>query len=407
MAHITHRQLFFDHLAQTSHFPLAIEIEKAEGCFMYGPAGERYYDLISGIGVSNVGHRHPEVVKAIKDQADRYLHLMVYGEYVQAPQVLLAEALTGSLDLSVETPSPFGNINRVYFTNSGTEAVEGAMKLAKRFTGRFEFVSCVNAYHGASQGALSLAGQPFFKENFRPLLPGTARIRHGVMDDLEKITSRTAALIIEPVGGESGVRVPDKSYLKAVRERCTQTGTLLILDEVQTGFGRTGTFWAFEDYGIYPDILLSAKGMGGGMPIGAFMASETVMSALMENPVLGHITTFGGHPVSSASALATYTVIQREKLYQDAGRKGRLIRDLLEGHPMVKEVRGKGLMLAAEFDSFGTLKKVIDACIDNGVITDWFLFCDNSMRIAPPLIISDDQISEAGRIILGVLDQLG
>ncbi len=405
MTHITHRQLFFDHIAQTSHFPLALEIERADGCFMYEPSGKRYYDLISGIGVSNVGHRHPRVVEAIKEQADRYLHLMVYGEYVQAPQALLAASLAESLDLPTKTVAPFGRIDRVYFTNSGTEAVEGAMKLAKRFTGRFGFVSCFNAYHGASQGALSLAGQPFFQQNFRPLLPGTKRIRYGVADDLDQITTDTAAFIVEPVGGESGVRIPDLSYIRAVRRRCTETGTLLILDEVQTGFGRTGTFWAFEDYGIYPDILVCAKGMGGGMPIGAFMASEHVMSVLMENPVLGHITTFGGHPVSCAASLATFRVIREERLYASAGRKGEMIKAALSGHPLVREVRGKGLMLAAEFESFDLLKAIIDACIEEGVVTDWFLFCDNSMRIAPPLIISEEQIREVCGIILKVLDR--
>lgn len=406
MPHITLRQLFFDHLAQTSRFPLALEIERAEGCILYGTEGRQYYDLISGIGVSNVGHRHPEVTQAIKDQADRYLHLMVYGEYVQAPQVLLAAALTESLRQEQPDASPFGLIDRVYFTNSGTEAVEGAMKIAKRFTGRFEFVSCVDAYHGATQGALSLAGQSFFQDNFRPLLPGTRRIRYAVAEDLASITTQTAAFVVEVVGGESGVRVPEKSYLEAVRQRCSETGTLLILDEVQTGFGRTGTFWAFEDYGIYPDILVSAKGMGGGMPIGAFMASQAVMSCLTDNPVLGHITTFGGHPVSCAASLATYRVIQDQSLHQDAERKGQLFKGRLGAHPLVREVRGKGLMLAAQFDSFAQLEKIIAGCIDEGVIVDWFLFCDNAMRIAPPLTISDQQITEVCDTILRVLDRV-
>lgn len=406
MSIITHRQLFFENLAQTSKFPLALEIAQAEGCFMYDTDGKRYYDLISGIGVSNVGHRHPEVVQAIKDQVDRYLHLMVYGEYVQAPQVLLAKALTDSLDLTMEVPSPFGKIDRIYFTNSGTEAIEGAMKLAKRFTGKFEFISCVNAYHGASQGALSLTGQSYFQEKFRPLIPGTRRIRYGFMDDLSWVTHQTAAVMIEVVSGEAGVRVGDIAYFKALRQRCTETGTLLILDEVQTGFGRTGTFWAFERIGIYPDILISAKGMGGGMPIGAFMASETLMSSLMENPILGHITTFGGHPVSCAASLATLQVIQRDQLHGQAEAKGNLFKSLLGAHPLVKEVRGKGLMLAVELESFELLKKVIDGCLEKGVVIDWFLFCDNSMRIAPPLIISEEQIREASRIILEVMDQV-
>lgn len=405
MKHITHRQLFFDHIAQTSRFPLALEIDRAEGCLMYEPSGKRYYDLISGIGVSNVGHRHPRVVEAIKEQADRYLHLMVYGEYVQAPQALLAASLAGSLDLPAWETAPFGKIDRVYFTNSGTEAIEGAMKLAKRFTGRFGFVSCFDAYHGASQGALSLAGQPFFQQNFRPLLPGMKRIRYGVAEDLEQITTDTAAFVLEPVGGESGVRIPGLSYMQAVRKRCTETGTLLILDEVQTGFGRTGTFWAFKDYGIYPDILVCAKGMGGGMPIGAFMAPGNIMSVLTDNPVLGHITTFGGHPVSCAASLATFRVIQEERLYASARRKGEMIKAALSDHSLVREVRGKGLMIAAEFESFSLLKPIIDACIEEGVVTDWFLFCDNSMRIAPPLIISEKQVEEVCTIISGVLDK--
>jgi acetylornithine/succinyldiaminopimelate/putrescine aminotransferase len=407
MNHITLRQLFFSHLAQTSRFPLALDIEKAEGCYMCGPDGKSYFDLISGIGVSNVGHRHPEVVQAIKTQVDQYLHLMVYGEYVQAPQVLLAQALVQSLAIDAPLASPFGQISRVYFTNSGTEAVEGAMKLAKRVTGRFEFVSCYNAYHGASQGALSLAGQAFFQENFRPLLPGVTRIQHGNLEDLNRITNRTAAFVVEVVAGESGIHVAQKSYLEAVRRRCTETGTLLILDEVQTGFGRTGSFWAFEAYGIYPDVLVSAKGMGGGMPIGAFMASETVMSSLMENPILGHITTFGGHPVSCAAALATYQIIQRESLASAAKAKGDLFKSLLSGHPLVKEVRGRGLMIALQFESFDQLQKIINACIEEGVIVDWFLFCDDAMRIAPPLTITSDQIKEVCDIILRVLDRVG
>ena len=297
--HISHRQHFFDHIAQTSDFPLALEIEKAEGVYMYGTDGKRYLDLISGIGVSNVGHRHPEVLAALHEQLDKHMHLLVYGEFVQSTQVQLAKALTDTLNFDSENSSPFGKIDNVYFTNSGTEAVEGAMKLAKRFTGRAEFISCYNAYHGSTQGALSLSGSESFKQNFRPLLPGIRNIEHGKIEDLEFITSKTAAVIIEIIGGESGVRVPTLEYVKALRERCTEVGALLILDEVQTGFGRTGSFWAFEQYAIYPDVLLSAKGMGGGMPIGAFMASQEVMSVFKNNPVLGHITTFGGHPVSS------------------------------------------------------------------------------------------------------------
>jgi len=400
--HISHRQHFFDHVAQTSDYPLALEIERAEGVYMYGTEGKQYLDLISGIGVSNVGHRHPAVLSAIHQQLDKHMHLLVYGEFVQSTQVQLAKGLVDTLSIDAEIPSPFGKIDNVYFTNSGTEAVEGAMKLAKRYTGRAEFISCFNAYHGATQGALSLSGAEHFKRSFRPLLPEIRNITHGNMEDLQQISSRTAAVIIEVIGGESGVRVPSLDYFRALREKCTQVGAMLILDEVQTGFGRTGSFWAFEQYNIYPDILLSAKGMGGGMPIGAFMASQKVMSVFKNNPVLGHITTFGGHPVSSASAHAALKVTVSENLAERAIAKGELFKSLLI-HPKIREVRGRGLMLAAEMDSFEILKQTIDACIEKGVITDWFLFCDNSMRLAPPLIITEEQIREGCAIILEVL----
>jgi acetylornithine/succinyldiaminopimelate/putrescine aminotransferase len=401
--HISHRQLFFNHLAQTSDFPLALEIERAEGVFMYAPDGTRYFDLISGIAVSNVGHRHPEVLAAVHAQLEKYLHLMVYGEYVQSPQVQLAQALVQTVQKPYSSPSPFGTIDSVYFTNSGTEAVEGAMKLAKRYTGRYEFISCFNAYHGATQGALSISGAEFFKQNFRPLLPGIQQIQHGYLPDLEKITCRTAAVIIEVIGGESGVRITAPGYFQTLRQRCTEVGALLIFDEIQTGFGRTGTFWAFEGVEVYPDVLLSAKGMGGGMPIGAFMASSQLMEVFRNNPILGHITTFGGHPVSCAASLATLQVIRSQNLAEQTNAKGDLIKSLLV-HPRIKEVRGKGLMLAAEMESFDVLKPVIDAAIQHGVITDWFLFCDNSMRIAPPLVITESEIREAVGIILEVLN---
>ncbi|MCF2443857.1 aspartate aminotransferase family protein [Dyadobacter sp. CY345] len=400
--HISHRQHFFDHLAQTSDYPLALEIERAEGVYMYDTDGKQYLDLISGIGVSNVGHRHPEVLAALHKQLDKHMHLLVYGEFVQSTQVQLAKALVDTLDIESGTPSPFGKTDNVYFTNSGTEAVEGAMKLAKRFTGRAEFISCFNAYHGATQGALSLSGAEHFKRGFRPLLPEIKNIIHGNLDDLQHITSKTAAVVIEIIGGESGVRVPSLEYVKALRERCTQVGALLIIDEIQTGFGRTGSFWAFEQYNIYPDILLSAKGMGGGMPIGAFMASQQIMSVFKNNPILGHITTFGGHPVSSAASLAALQVTLKDNLAENAIAKGELFKSLLV-HPKIKEVRGRGLMLAAEMESFEALKQTIDRCIENGVITDWFLFCDNSMRLAPPLIITDEQIREGCAVILEVL----
>ncbi len=402
MQSVTHRQLFFQHVAQTSDFPLALEIDRAEGVYLYSTTGQQYMDLISGIGVSNVGHRHPAVVKAIQDQLDKYLHLMVYGEYVQTPQTSLAHALADTL---APYESPHGPLSNVYFTNSGTEAIEGAMKLAKRFTGRTEIISCFNAYHGATQGALSLSGDENFKRNYRPLLPGIRHMEFGNLDHVERISCRTAAVVIEVISAESGIRVPNPAYLQAVRQRCTEVGALLIFDEIQTGFGRTGTFWAFEDFGpVVPDVLVCAKGMGGGMPIGAFISSPDVMSVFKNNPILGHITTFGGHPVSCAASLATLNVIRDEQLYAQAETKGQLFRALLSGCSAIRQIRGKGLMLAAEFDSFEVLKPVIDRAILSGVITDWFLFCNNSMRIAPPLIISEEQIREACAVILGAID---
>jgi len=393
---ISMRQLFLQHQAQTSDFPLMIEVEKAEGVYMYGREGDRYLDLISGIGVSNVGHRHPRVVQAIHDQLDKYMHLMVYGEFVQAPQAQLAQALCSTLP---------PRLNNVYIVNSGTEAVEGALKLAKRYTGRTELISCHNAYHGSTQGALSVSGSENFKNAFRPLLPDVRVIQHNSITDLESITERTAAVIIETVQGEAGVRVPDQDYLQQLRMHCTEVGALLILDEIQTGFGRTGTFWAFEQFSIEPDILLCAKGMGGGMPIGAFIAPQEIMAVFKNDPILGHLTTFGGHPVSCAASLATLKVIKDENLLEGVAYKAALFRQLLV-HPRIKSLRNAGLLMAAEFESFEVLKAVIDRAILNGVLTDWFLFCDNSMRIAPPLTISEEQIREACAVILHSIDEV-
>jgi acetylornithine/succinyldiaminopimelate/putrescine aminotransferase len=394
---LTNRQLFQKYTALTSDAPLALEIVSAEHIFLKDSSGKSYIDLISGIAVSNVGHRNPAVIQAIKNQVDAYMHLMVYGEYIQSPQVLLAEALVKSTNSLA--------LNQVYFTNSGTEAVEGAMKLAKRYTSRTEFISCINAYHGATQGALSLAGDENFKNSFRPLLPDTRQIRHGALNDLSFITHKTAAIVIEIVGGEAGVRCASKSYFKALRDRCTQTGCLLIIDEIQTGFGRTGTFWAYQAMGIQPDILLTAKGMGGGMPIGAFMANESIMRTLSFEPVLGHITTFGGHPVSCAASLATIKYIQEANLLESVDAKSNLFKELLI-HPIIQEVRGVGLMIAVEMKDFKTVKSVIDTCIANGLITDWFLFCDNALRIAPPLVITQEEIKMACNILLQAMDKV-
>lgn len=391
---MNNRQLFLSHLAQTTDFPLMIEIEKAEGIYMYGPEGKEYMDLISGIGVSNVGHRHPKVLEAIQNQLDKYLHLMVYGEYVQSPQVQLAKALCETL------PS---HLDNVYFVNSGSEAVEGALKLAKRYTNRREIISCVNAYHGSSHGSLSVGGNEIFKRAYRPLLPGIKNVVYGSFQQLDEITENTAAFIVETVQGEAGIMVACSDYFQALRKKCNQTGTLLILDEIQAGFGRTGKFWAFEHFGIVPDILVCAKGMGGGMPIGAFIANKDVMGAFKNNPLLGHITTFGGHPVSAAASLATIKVIQEEKLLEQVETKANLFKKLLV-HPKIRSIRNKGLMMAVEFESFEVLKPIIDRAIENGVITDWFLFCDDAMRIAPPLIISEKEIEKACGVILEAIE---
>lgn len=391
---ISQRQLFLDHLAQTTDFPLMLEIEKAEGIYMYGPNNKKYIDLISGIGVSNIGHRHPDVIQAIHDQTARYLHLMVYGEYVQTPQTALAEALSKTL------PQP---LTSTYLVNSGSEAVEGATKLAKRYTGRAEIISCYNAYHGSSHGALSLCGNESFKRAYRPLLPGIKHFRFGEIEDLSLISNRTAAVIIETVQGEAGIRVASKEYFQALRQACDKTGTLLILDEIQSGFGRTGKFWAFEHYDIVPDIVVSAKGMGGGMPIGAFISSKAIMDSLKNNPILGHITTFGGHPVSAAASLATLNVLRNSSYIQEVEGKAALFKKLL-AHPKIKGIRNKGLMMAVAFESFPVLKSVIDKAIELGVVSDWFLYCDDAMRIAPPLTISEDEIRQACEIILQACD---
>lgn len=397
MIMLSPRQLFLNHIAQTSDFPLMLEIERAEGVYMYREDGAAYMDLISGIGVSNVGHRHPEVVRAVKEQIDRYMHLMVYGEFVQAPQVRLAEALTQTL------PDP---LDACYFVNSGSEAVEGALKLAKRYTGRPKIISCFDAYHGSSQGALSVCGSEGFKRAYRPLLPGVSHIHFNRSEDLTLIDEQTAAVLVETVQGEAGVRLADADYFQALRQRCDQVGALLILDEIQCGFGRTGTFWAFEPYGIVPDIIVAAKGMGGGMPIGAFIASQKILSVLKDNPILGHITTFGGHPVSAAASLATLKIIQEEQLLAQVAAKAEIIKDQLK-HPAIRAIRHRGLMMAVEFESFEVLKPIIDRAIELGVLTDWFLYCNDSMRIAPPLTIREAELEEACSIIRQAIDEAG
>jgi len=387
---LTQRQLFLQHNAQTTLEPLLLEFVKASGMYLYDTEGKKYMDLIAGIGVSNVGHCHPAVVNAVKEQAEKYMHIMVYGEFVQSPQVDFAKALADVLPEKLDC---------TYFVNSGTEAVEGAMKLAKRYTHRAEIISCNNSYHGSTQGALSLMGNETFKQAYRPLLPNIKFINYGNPADLELITKKTAAVFVETIQGEAGIRVADMAWFKALRAKCDETGTLLVLDEIQCGFGRTGKLFGFEHFDIVPDILLLAKGIGGGMPIGAFISSREVMLSLATNPILGHITTFGGHPVSCAAGLATLRTLLNEDIIRKVTEKGLLFKSLLV-HPAIKEVRGQGLMIAVEFDSFEINKRIIDACIEDGIISDWFLHCSNSMRIAPPLIITEEEIRHACGIIL-------
>jgi 4-aminobutyrate aminotransferase-like enzyme len=391
---LTQRQLFLEHIAQTSEMPMGLEIEKAEGVYLTDINGKRYIDLISGISVSNVGHRHPKVVEGIKNQLDKYMHLMVYGEYIQSPQVLLATLLTTLL------PKSLGS---VYFTNSGSEAIEGAMKLAKRYTGRTEIISFKNAYHGSTHGSLSIMGNEEFKNAYRPLLPDTRLIRFNNIDDINQITELTACLIVETIQGEAGAIVPEINFLKQLKKRCQETGTLLVADEIQTGFGRTGKLFAFEHFDFVPDILCLAKAMGGGMPIGAFISSREIMNSLTNNPVLGHITTFGGHPVCCAASLATLRVLLEENLIEQVEKKESLFRKLLI-HPKIKSINGKGLLLSLEFENYEQNKAIIDRCILNGVITDWFLFNSNSMRIAPPLTITEKEIEMACNVIMECID---
>lgn len=386
----TNRQLFLNYVAQTSTAPLALEIERAEGVYLYGPEGQKYLDLIAGISVSNTGHSHPQVVKAVQQQAEKYMHLMVYGEFVESPQVKYAARITEFLPQQ---------LNNVYFTNSGAEATEGALKLAKRYTGRTQLISFKNAYHGSTQGALSVMGDEYFKRKFRPLLPDTLQLHYNNVDELEEITCRTAAVIIETVQAESGVTVPSEDYMKRLRERCTETGTLLIFDEIQAGMGRTGKNFAFDHFGVVPDILLLAKAFGGGMPLGAFISSKQIMQTLTDNPVLGHITTFGGHPVSCAAGLAAWEVVQSENLVAQVEEKGLLFEQLLN-HPHIKAKRRIGLLMALEFENFEQNKRIIDTCIVNGVLTDWFLFAPHCMRIAPPLTITTEEIKLACEVIM-------
>ena len=395
---ISNRQLFLRHLAQTSDAPLALEIERAEGLYLYDTEGTKYIDLISGISVSNLGHRHPNVMRAIAEQSEKYLHTLVYGEFVLSPQVKLAKKLAALLP---------DNLDCAYFVNSGTEATEGAIKLVKRYTGRKNLVSFKNAYHGSTNGALSLMSDDYFTAAYRPLLPGVRHLEFNNFDELSKIDETCAAVIVEPIRAEGGVELPLENYLEALRNRCTETGTLLVFDEIQVGCGRTGKMFAFEHFNVVPDILLLAKGFGGGMPIGTFISSREIMSSLTHDPVLGHITTFGGHPLSAAAALATMSTLEEnyDELINTVPAKEKLFRTLLQDNPKIIEIRSAGLFMALQLDNFDQLSKVIRSCIDKGLISDWFLFNASAMRIAPPLIIKEEEILRACEIINEAIDQ--
>lgn len=389
------QEVFLHSLAQTSPYPFLIPVEKAEGVYLYTPDGKSYLDMISGIGVSAIGHRHPHVIQAIKNQLDKHLHVMVYGEYIQATPNLLAKKLASLLPAS---------LNCSYFVNSGTEANEAALKLAKRYTGRTEIVSCKKSYHGSTHGSLSVSGNEIKKQAYRPLLPDVTFIEFNNLVDLKKITSRTACVIMETIQGDAGVRIPTKEYLQAVRKRCDETGALLILDEIQCGMGRTGKLFAFEHFGIVPDILTIAKAFGGGLPIGAFISSEEKMKTLTHDPILGHITTFGGNPVCCASALATLEVIEKENLVSTVESKGKLIEDLLR-HPKIKAMRRIGLLFAFDFENEAIVNNIVQHAKENGVICYWFLSHPNSFRIAPPLTITEEEIRKACTIILEAIDE--
>ena len=392
---MNNRELFLRHVAQTSPAPVGLEITHAEGSYLFDASGRKYLDLIGGISVCNTGHRHPAVVAAIKKQADTYLHIMVYGELVQSPQVAYASLLSKNL--------PDG-LDCVYFTNSGAEATEGALKLARRYTGRTEVIACNKSYHGNTLGALSVMGDEYWRNAFRPLLPGVWHYDYNSEELVNAINEQTSCVILETVQGEAGVVSPNAEWLQRVRKRCTETGTLLILDEIQTGFGRTGTLWGFEQFSIVPDVVLLGKALGGGMPLGAFVSSRERMSSLTHDPVLGHITTFGGHPVSCAAGLASFKVILEGNLINTVAEKEALFRELLV-HDRIRAVRSRGLLMAIELDTNDTVLKVLQDALELGVFSDWFLFAPDCIRIAPPLTISEAEIGEACRVLLECFDR--
>lgn len=394
------RKQFLAHVAQTSPSPMLVEVARAEGSFFYTPEGKRYYDLVAGVSVSNVGHANPAVVRAVQEQAARYMHVMVYGELVETPQVEYAARIASLL------PDP---LESVYFVNSGAEAVEGALKLAKRYTGRTELISMRRAYHGSTHGAMSVMGTPEgeeWKGAFRPLLPDVQAIEFNDFDSLASITERTACVLTEPVQGEAGVRPPQPGYLEALRRRCDEVGALLVFDEIQTGLGRTGELFAMQKYGVVPDIVCLAKAFGGGMPLGAFIARHEIMDTLQSNPTLGHITTFGGHPVCCAAGLAALEYLLDHHVVEQVEAKGALYEELLQGHPAVREIRRSGLLLAVELGSSERLYRIMELFKQAGIMSDWFLFCDTAFRISPPLTISEEEVRDSARIILECLDRL-
>ena len=382
---MTNRQIFLNHIGQTSPNPLALEIVRASGSKLYDVKGKEYIDLIGGISVCNIGHGNQQVIDAIKNQADDFMHVMVNGELVLSPQTTCAKLLTDHLPAS---------LNAVFFTASGTEATEGAMKLSKRFTGRTQMAAFKNSYHGSTQGSLSIIGDEYWRNAFRPLLPGILHLNYNSFEDLKLISDQTACVITETIQAEAGVIVPKIKWMQALRKKCTETGTLLVLDEIQCGFGRNGTLWAFEQFDIIPDILLLGKALGGGMPLGAFIADKKIMDSLTSNPVLGHINTFGGHPVCCAAGHAAMQFLLEENIIKKVFEKENLFLENLH-HPKIKKIRSHGLMIALEFDNFEENKKVIDGLIEKGVFTDWFLFASGSLRIVPPLTISEDEIKQA------------
>ncbi len=392
----SNRQLFLRHVAQTSESSLQFELERAEGIFFYDTSGKSYIDLVSGVSVSALGHGHPAVVKAVKDQTDRYMHTMVYGEFVQSPQVEYAEWLTGRL------PEVLDN---VFFVNSGSEAIDGAMKLAKRCTGRGNFVAFEKAYHGSTHGAMSILGDLKARSGYLPLLPGIKHIRFNCEADLQMIKEDVAAVILEPIQAEAGIIEPEHDFLLKVRERCNQVGALMILDEIQTGMGRTGRLMAFEHYGVVPDIVCLAKSFGGGMPLGAFVSSKELMHKFTFDPPLGHITTFGGHPVSCAAGLAAQKVVEKNELMARAVQMELRYRDGLK-HPLIKGIRGRGLFLAVELEEGVNVARFISHAFENGLVIDQFLFSDDSFRIAPPLIISSEEADDSIERVLATLDWL-